>query len=54
MDSVGRKSLLLVSSGGMFLSCIAVVLALLGFVNNIIALVAVSVYIFFFAIGMGP
>lgn len=54
MDSVGRKSLILLSSGGMFLSCIAVVLALLGLLNNIVALFAVCFYMFFFAIGMGP
>ncbi|KAG7357273.1 sugar transporter [Nitzschia inconspicua] len=54
MDSCGRKSLILWSSGGMFLSCIVVVLSLLGFLNNILALVAVNVYVCCFEIGLGP
>jgi MFS transporter, SP family, solute carrier family 2 (facilitated glucose transporter), member 3 len=54
MDSCGRKSLILWSSGGMFVSCIVVVLSLLGFFNNILALVAVNTYVCFFEIGLGP
>jgi SP family facilitated glucose transporter-like MFS transporter 3 len=54
MDSCGRKSLILWSSGGMFVSCIVVVLSLLGYFNNILALVAVNVYVIFFEIGLGP
>jgi SP family facilitated glucose transporter-like MFS transporter 3 len=54
MDTCGRKSLILWSSGGMFLSCIVVVLSLLGYLNNILALVAVNVYVCFFEIGLGP
>lgn len=54
MDTCGRKSLILWSSGGMFLSCIVLVLSLLGFFNNIMALVAVNVYVCFFEIGLGP
>jgi SP family facilitated glucose transporter-like MFS transporter 3 len=54
MDSTGRRSLLLWSSGGMFVSCIVLVLALLGVLNNICALLAVNVYVFFFEIGLGP
>jgi SP family facilitated glucose transporter-like MFS transporter 3 len=54
MDSCGRKTLILWSSGGMFLSCVVIVLALLGVFNNIVALVAVNVYVIFFEIGLGP
>jgi len=54
MDSTGRRSLILWSSGGMFVSCILIVLALLGVLNNIIALLAVNLYVFFFEIGLGP
>jgi len=54
MDSFGRKSLLLWSSGGMFLSCVVIVLSLLGFFGNIMALLAVNVYVTFFEIGLGP
>ena len=54
MDSCGRKTLILWSSGGMFFSCVVIVLALLGYFNNIMALVAVNVYVSFFEIGLGP
>jgi MFS transporter, SP family, solute carrier family 2 (facilitated glucose transporter), member 3 len=54
MDQCGRRSLILWSSGGMFLSCIAIVVALLGYLNNMSALVAVNVYVVFFELGLGP
>ena len=54
MDSCGRRNLILWSSGGMFLSCVVIVLSLLGYVNNILALVAVNSYVSFFEIGLGP
>lgn len=54
MDSCGRKTLILWSSAGMFFSCIVIVLALLKVFNNIMALVAVNVYVTFFEIGLGP
>jgi len=54
MDRCGRKTLILWSSGGMFVSCIVIVLSLLGFFNNMTALVAVNVYVIFFEFGLGP
>jgi SP family facilitated glucose transporter-like MFS transporter 3 len=54
MDRCGRRTLILWSSGGMFLSCIVIVLSLLGYLNNILALVAVNVYVIFFEFGLGP
>ena len=54
MDSMGRRTLLLWSSGGMFLSCIVLVLALLKYLSNMYALAAVMVYVTFFEIGLGP
>jgi SP family facilitated glucose transporter-like MFS transporter 3 len=54
MDSCGRRTLILWSSGGMFISCVVIVLSLLGFFSNIMALVAVNVYVSFFEIGLGP
>ncbi len=54
MDSMGRRTLLLWSTGGMFLSCIVLVLALLNYLSNVYALVAVMVYVTFFEIGLGP
>lgn len=54
MDRCGRKTLLLWSSGGMFLSCIVIVTALLGYLGNIWALLAVCSYVTFFEFGLGP
>lgn len=54
MDSTGRRSLILWSSGGMFFACIMMVLALKGVLSNMFALLAVNVYVFFFEIGLGP
>ena len=54
MDSCGRRTLLLCSSGGMFLACFAIVMTLLGYFSNVMALLFVNVYVIFFAIGLGP
>ena len=54
MDRCGRKSLILWSSGGMFVSVVLIVLSLLGYFSNILALVAVNLYVSFFEIGLGP
>mmetsp|Transcript_26952 Transcript_26952/g.41295 ORF Transcript_26952/g.41295 Transcript_26952/m.41295 type:complete len:659 (+) Transcript_26952:140-2116(+) len=54
MDSCGRKTLILWSSGGMFLSCIVIMMSLLHIFGNVMALVAVNVYVSFFEIGLGP
>lgn len=54
MDKVGRKTLILWSCGGMFISCVFVVLSLLQYFNNIVSLVSVLAYVVFFEIGLGP
>lgn len=54
MDKVGRKTLILVSSAGMMLSCVVIVLSLLDVFGHILALVAVNVYVIFFEFGLGP
>ena len=54
MDTCGRRSLILWSSGGMFLSCVVIVMALKGFFSNLLALLAVNVYVIFFEFGLGP
>jgi SP family facilitated glucose transporter-like MFS transporter 3 len=54
MDSCGRRTLILWSSGGMFFSCVVIVLSLLGYFSNILALIAVNSYVAFFEIGLGP
>jgi MFS transporter, SP family, solute carrier family 2 (facilitated glucose transporter), member 3 len=50
MDTYGRKTLLLWSSAGMFISCLFIVCSLLGYLNHIIALVAVNSYVAFFEV----
>lgn len=54
MDSCGRRTLILWSSGGMFLCCVVIVLSLLGYFQNMVALLAVNLYVSFFEIGLGP
>lgn len=51
MDRCGRRTLILWSSGVMFLSCVFIVASLLGFLGNIVALLAVNVYVIFFEFG---
>lgn len=50
MDKCGRRTLILWSSGGMFLSCIVIVLSLLGYFNHIVALLAVNGFVAFFEV----
>jgi len=54
MDSFGRRTLILWSTGGMLISTICIMFALLGILNKDIALIAVNAYVFFFEIGLGP
>jgi SP family facilitated glucose transporter-like MFS transporter 3 len=54
MDRCGRKTLILWSAGGMFLSCLVIVASLLGFLGNMYALAAVCSYVIFFEFGLGP
>jgi len=54
MDSCGRRTLILWSSGGMLVSCVVIVLSLLEYFHHMMALVAVNVYVSFFEIGLGP
>jgi MFS transporter, SP family, solute carrier family 2 (facilitated glucose transporter), member 3 len=50
MDSYGRKTLILWSSAGMFISCILIIMSLSGYFNHIIALFAVNSYVAFFEV----
>jgi SP family facilitated glucose transporter-like MFS transporter 3 len=54
MDRCGRRTLILWSAGGMFCSCIIIILALLHYFSKTWALVAVNSYVCFFEIGLGP
>lgn len=54
MDKCGRRTLILWSSGGMFICCIVLILSLLNYFSHIVALLAVNAYVSFFEIGLGP
>jgi SP family facilitated glucose transporter-like MFS transporter 3 len=54
MQSTGRRSLILWSAGGMFACTIVIVLALLGYFDQFVALAAVILYVVFFEVGLGP
>ena len=54
MDTTGRRTLILFSAGGMFLSTLFITAALLGYIYKIIALLAVMAFVSFFEIGLGP
>jgi hypothetical protein len=53
VDRMGRRALLLASEGG---ACLFAILLTIGYVNNISALMVVSLfgYVIMFAVGMGP
>lgn len=54
MDRSRRKHLLLISSVGMAISCVLLVVASIGYTTKVIALVAVMLFVTFFEIGLGP
>lgn len=54
MDNTTRRTLILASAGGMFVSTLFIIASLLGYFPNFIALVAVCAYVSFFEIGLGP
>lgn len=54
MDRYGRRTLIMWSSVGMFLSCLVVVLALLNYFSKTVAIAGVGAYVTFFEIGLGP
>jgi MFS transporter, SP family, solute carrier family 2 (facilitated glucose transporter), member 3 len=54
MDNTPRRSLILWSAGGMFISTVFIILALVGMIPNFVALFAVMSYVSFFEIGLGP
>jgi len=54
MESTNRRTLILWSAGGMFLSSIALVACLLGYLSKMASLFFVIAYVCFFEIGLGP
>mmetsp|Transcript_30702 Transcript_30702/g.61673 ORF Transcript_30702/g.61673 Transcript_30702/m.61673 type:complete len:679 (-) Transcript_30702:176-2212(-) len=54
MDKCGRRTLIMWSSAGMFVSCIVIVVSLNGYFSDMVALGAVASYVCFFEIGLGP
>ena len=54
METTDRRSLLVVSSGGMMVCSIVLIFSLLGYLSNMVALAAVNLYVIFFELGLGP
>ena len=54
MDRSRRKHLLLISSVGMAISCVLLVVASIGYTTKTIALISVMLIVTFFEIGLGP
>ena len=55
METTDRRTLLILSSGGMMVCSVVLVLSLLGYISgSIIALGAVNLYVVFFELGLGP
>ena len=54
MDRTARRTLLLISAGGMLVSTVFIVMAVKGYFPNTIALISVMAYVSFFEIGLGP
>jgi hypothetical protein len=54
MENANRRTLILWSAGGMFVSSVALVLCLLGYFNKLATLLFVLAYVTFFEIGLGP
>lgn len=54
MDRCGRRTLIMISSAGMFASCVLIVMSLLDYFDKTVALVAVALYVTFFELGLGP
>uniref|UniRef100_I2CP18 Hexose transporter 1 n=1 Tax=Nannochloropsis gaditana (strain CCMP526) TaxID=1093141 RepID=I2CP18_NANGC len=54
MDTCGRRTLVLWSASGMLFSCVMVTMALYHVVPDVVALLGVMLFVFFFEIGLGP
>lgn len=54
MDKTPRRTLVLLSAGGMLASLLCLSLALAGVLPDALALIATVMFVFFFAIGLGP
>ena len=54
MDRFGRRTLILLSTGGMLLCCVALTASFLGALSNRSALVSVNLYVLSFELGLGP
>ena len=54
MDGTARRTLLLVSSGGMLVSTAFIIVGLQGWLSSWVALLGVMLFVSFFEIGLGP
>ena len=54
MENTNRRTLILWSAGGMFVSSVMLVICLLGYLNKMASLFFVISFVSFFEIGLGP
>ena len=54
MENTNRRTLILWSSGGMFVCSVMLVVCLLGYLNKVSSLFFVMAFVSFFEIGLGP
>lgn len=54
MENANRRTLILWSAGGMFVSSVALMFCLLGYFNRLATLFFVLAYVTFFEVGLGP
>jgi SP family facilitated glucose transporter-like MFS transporter 3 len=54
LNRYGRRTLVMVSSGGMCVSCVLLIISMRGYFGKMMPLIAVAMCVIFYGIGIGP
>ena len=54
LNRYGRRTLIMVSSGGMCFSCVLLIISMQGYFGKTMPLIAVAMCVIFYGIGIGP
>ncbi len=54
LNRYGRRTLIMVSSGGMCFSCVLLIISMRGYFGKMMPLIAVAMCVVFYGIGVGP
>ncbi len=54
LNRYGRRTLIMVSSGGMCFSCVLLIISMRGYFGKMMPLIAVAMCVMFYGIGVGP